>query len=84
MYFLTLSYISFKKYLKVYFCFISHVFVFVFCLYMCLCSICVPDAHGREKRVSDVIKLELQVIVSHYVNACSPRSCGKIASDLNH
>lgn len=34
-----------------------------------LCTIFVPGACGDEKRESDLVELELQVIVSHHVSA---------------
>lgn len=35
------------------------------CVYMY--SVCMPGVHRGQKRVSDSLKLELQMIVSHHV-----------------
>lgn len=39
-----------------------------FSLNVCLHSICVPDACSGEKRVFNILELELQVIGSHHVS----------------
>ena len=48
----------------------------MFCLYVCLCTLCVPDACGGQKKVSDLLDLELQMIVSCHVGAESRSSAG--------
>ena len=48
----------------------------MFCLYACLCTLCVPDACGGQKKVSDLLDLELQMIVSCHVGAGSRSSAG--------
>lgn len=40
--------------------------VWVFCLHVCLCTICMPDAHENQKTASDSLELVLQKVVSHY------------------
>lgn len=42
---------------------LTHIFKFhvrVFCLLVCMCSMCVPDALGGQKRTSDLLELKLQ------------------------
>lgn len=41
----------------------------MFCLYVCLCTTCMPVACESQKRVSDPLELELQVIMSCHVGA---------------
>jgi hypothetical protein len=58
--------------------------VWVFCLHICLCTVCVPGAHGSQRRVSDPLELELQFVVScHVVLGIKPRSSEKVVSSLN-
>ena len=35
--------------------------------YVYMCAMCMPDAHRDQKRASDALKLELGVVVCHYV-----------------
>lgn len=60
----TFHIILFQKYLKVYFCFILHVFVFV-CTYICVLYISLVPV--EEGRVLNVIELDLWVIVKYDV-----------------
>lgn len=49
-----------------------------------MCPICVPGAHGGQKRVLDSLELELQMVVScHRVLGTEPRSPGRAMSTLN-
>lgn len=42
------------------------VFSFVFfCLNVYLCTVCVPGAHAGQKKVSDPLRLDLQMAVSY-------------------
>lgn len=41
----------------------------VFFLYMCLYSVYISGAHGEQKRVSDILKLELQTVVCCHMGA---------------
>lgn len=43
----------------------------VFCLYVCMCTMCVPGAHRGQQRTSDPPGLELQIVVSRHVGAGS-------------
>lgn len=43
--------------------------VWVFSLYACLCSMCVPGASGGQKMVSDIFELKLQMAVSFHMGA---------------
>lgn len=36
---------------------------------LCVCNVCVLGLHGAQRKVSDALELELQTILSHYVNA---------------
>lgn len=42
---------------------------FVFCSHACICTFCMSDANGDQKRVFDPLVLELWLAVSHYVYA---------------
>jgi hypothetical protein len=41
----------------------------MFSLYVCLCTIYVPGAQGSLKRMSYVLELWLQMVLSHHVGA---------------
>jgi hypothetical protein len=41
----------------------------MFCLLVYMCVIYVSSAHGGQKRKSDLMKLKLQSIVNHLVDA---------------
>lgn len=43
--------------------------MWTFCLFVYMCTMCVPSAQGGQKRVLDTLGLELCVIVSYYVDA---------------
>lgn len=49
----------------VYFFLLSHVWVFG--PHVCLCIVPMPGTHGGQKRVSDLLEMELQTVVSHRV-----------------
>lgn len=44
-------------------------FYCVFCLHVCICTTCVPGASSGQKRVSDPVELELQMLVSYHVGS---------------
>ena len=35
------------------------------CVYVCMYTTCMFGAHGSQKRVSDLLEVELQIVVSH-------------------
>lgn len=41
--------------------------VWVFCLIVCLCTMCMPNTHEGWKRTSDFLKLELRRVLRQYV-----------------
>lgn len=41
----------------------------VLCLLACLCTICMSDAHGSQKRILHPLQLELQTVVCYHVGA---------------
>lgn len=42
--------------------------MWIFCLHACLLDImCMPDAHGGQKRVSNSLEVEFQTITGHHV-----------------
>lgn len=45
------------------------VFAWVFGLPVGLYTTCMPDVHGGQKRVSDLLELELQTVVNYRVGA---------------
>ena len=34
----------------------------MFCLHVHLCTMCVPDSYGDQKRASDLLELELDIL----------------------
>lgn len=53
-----------------YFLLLLYYFIYmVVFLYMCLYSVYISGAHGEQKRVSDILKLELQTVVCCRVGA---------------
>ena len=38
------------------------------CMFVCLCTVCMPGICGSQRRASDPLGLELQMIVSHHVD----------------
>lgn len=59
---------NFSHFLKKYFVIL---FVWVFCLHVYLCNVCVPCAYRSQKRMSDLLELELQAFVSCHVGVKS-------------
>lgn len=60
-----------RRRLKIYIMFNLCMWV-LFCLYVCLCTACIPDVHRGQKgqkRAPDPLELELQVVVSHHMDA---------------
>lgn len=49
---------------KKYFSFVKNVFMWVFCLYVCPCAMCILGACRGQKKVSDPLELELLMVVS--------------------
>lgn len=43
--------------------------MWVFCLYVCLYTLCMLIACRRQKRVSGVLELEFQIVVNCHMNA---------------
>ena len=41
--------------------------VWVFCLHVCLCNTCMLGTYRSQKKMSDPLHLELQMVVSHYM-----------------
>jgi hypothetical protein len=48
------------------FLFLILLWVRAFCLHVCLCTVCMPDAHENQKRASDALELVLQMVVRHH------------------
>lgn len=44
-------------------------YVSVCCLYVCLWATCIPSALGEQKKASELLTPELQVVVGHNVSA---------------
>lgn len=42
--------------------------MWMFCLHVCMCTICVLGAYRGQKTVSYPLELELWTVVSHYVS----------------
>lgn len=58
--------------------------MWLFCLHVCLCIICMPLAWGGQKGELDALEMELLTVVSHYVVLrTKPRSSTRVASVLN-
>ena len=48
--------------------------IFILCvcllgLHVCMCTICISDASGGQRKAADLLKLELRMIVSHHVGS---------------
>jgi hypothetical protein len=58
--------------------------VWVFCLHVCLCPTCMAGVCEGQKRALDPLKLELQMLVNHYVGAGNQTtSSARAASAVN-
>ena len=55
----------------------------MFHLYVYLCTMCMSCAHGGQKRASDALGPELQMVVSHPVGAGTQTSAREV-NMLNH
>lgn len=44
--------------------------MWAFILHVCLCSTCMPGAYRSQKRSSDHLEVELQIVVSSLMCAC--------------
>ena len=44
-------------------------YIWVFCMHMCMCTTQMPTAPKDQTRASDSLRLELQMVISHYVGA---------------
>ena len=42
--------------------------IYMFCLHECMHTVCIPGAHGGQKRTSDAMELKLQMVVSLHVS----------------
>lgn len=49
--------------------FILNLCMWVICLYVCLYTVCMLSACGGQKRTSDPLEPELQMVVTHHVGA---------------
>lgn len=57
----------------------------MFCLYVCLCSTCVSDALGEQKRTPDSQDCSYrQLLAAMWVLGNKSQSSRKTASALNH
>ena len=45
-----------------------YIYLYHVTVYMCG-TMCIPDALRGQERASDTLELELQIVVSHHVNA---------------
>lgn len=43
--------------------------VWVPCLRVCMCSMCMPSARGRQKKTSDLLELKLPIVLSCHMGA---------------
>lgn len=43
--------------------------VWVFCLHICLCTRCIPCAHGGQKWALDPLQLQLHMVVRDHMGA---------------
>lgn len=58
---------SFHSFLKSYY---FNFCVGVFCLAnIYLCTMCMPFVYGGQKKALDILELEFQLVVSHYMSA---------------
>lgn len=54
---------TFKIFISIILC--LHMFA---CMYMCMCTICMPGAHRSHKQALDPMELELGMVWSHHVS----------------
>lgn len=61
----------------------------VFCLHMCMYTVCVPHARGGQKRPTDALELEIQMVISHHWGTrnetwvlCNGSMCSKLQSHV--
>lgn len=55
----------------VYFLILDLLSSYMFFLSVYLCTMCMPDTHRGQKRVSNPLELELWMVVNHHVGAGS-------------
>lgn len=39
------------------------------CLYVCICTMCIPGSHEGQKKVLNPLEVELPMVVSHHFSA---------------
>lgn len=49
--------------------FLLVLYVWMFCLHICLCTVCVPCAYGDQRRALAPLNLGLQMVVSYHLGA---------------
>lgn len=49
--------------------FLLVLYVWMFCLHICLCTICVLRAYGDQRRALAPLNLGLQMVVSYHLGA---------------
>lgn len=47
----------------------KHFIALLFCFNACMCTMCMPNAQGSQKRAPNPLETELQMFVSHHVGA---------------
>lgn len=54
-------------------------------VYVCVCKVCGSGACRGQKRGSDHLELEVQMVVNHHEGVgTETRSCGRATNTLNH
>jgi hypothetical protein len=51
------------------FCLSCSFYVYVSVLPTCMCTMCLPDTHGGQKRVTETLELEVRMVSNHHVCA---------------
>ena len=79
---------SLKKYiiLCVFICILC-VFIsilYVFCLAVCMCTTSVPGAQGGAQDVTELLRLELQTVLSNHVCGCRGLNLGELSQLSSH
>lgn len=75
--------------LKIYIKYLFKIYFYVyecFCLFIFKCTECGPGAHRDQKRILNLLELELRKVVSHrrWVLKTKPESSARRASAPNH
>lgn len=58
--------------------------LYVFCLAVCMCTTSVPGAQGGAQDVTELLRLELQTVLSNHVCGCRGLNLGELSQLSSH